>query len=471
MTGCSKFLEVTPRATVSDDKLFQDEAGFVQALNGVYAAMGSRELYGDNISMGYLSAAAKNYNITATSHRLHKATIFNYENASQIKSIWEKSYNAIATLNNILERMEERKVVFSENNYNHIRGEVLAIRAYLHFDLYRMFGKNYQSHPTAKAVPYRTVYDLKTKVPSTAKEVVELALEDLNQAEKLLSADEIVGGKEMNRRYRLNYYAVLGLKARIYNYIHDGANAVKYALQVVDSKKFPFVQKTVLETANEGRKDRVFTSELVFGLRTKDIGKWADGSIDTKAGVYFRYSNSGTLNYTLTQTEGNYSLLFEKAANPGDYRYVYLFEQDKKTTGAGTTKYPSKYWQTWVQASGEISLDRKDQTVPLIRITEMYYILANNASSISEALGYLNTVRENRGITKVLTTNEVAHEGLLRDEITKEYQKEFYAEGQTFFWYKQIGATSIKLYAGTVVPENYVFPIPEGELEFNQNYD
>lgn len=470
MSGCQKFLDVTPRATVSDEKLFQDESGFEQAMNGVYHAISSQTLYGDNLTLGYLSALAKNYTIANTSHRFFRTNTFNYENEGRIANIWNSTYSAIAALNNILSQIDKRKNIFSGDNYAIIKGEALALRAFLHFDLFRLYGQRYQSNPDAKAIPYRTAYTLKVKAAHTSRQVIDSALNDLSLAEALLAVDPIRTQQDIYRKYRMNYYAVLGLKARIYNLTGEAANAVKYANMVIDSNLFPFIEQSAISATSPGRKDRLFTPELVFALRVKDIGNWADGSTGTST-IYFRYSISGLLNYTLTTTEANYRDLFEGATNPTDYRYQHLFETDDLSTNGGSQKYPSKYWQTWTAASGESSRDRKDRTVPLIRLTEMYYILANQAPTIQNALAHLNTVRQNRGIINELTVVDIDDESLLLDEITKEYQKEFYAEGQTFFWYKQIGATSIKFHAGPVVPENYIFPIPLTELEYNPSYD
>lgn len=466
LTGCEKFLENTPRASISDEKLFQDEAGFEQALNGVYSALAGQKLYGDNLSMGYLSALAKNYSITASSHRFFLTNTFNYENSSRVNDVWSESYKSIAALNNILSQIDSKKSIFTSDNYRLIKGEALALRAYLHFDLFRLFGKSYRTNPDALAIPYRTEFALAVKKANTGKEVVDMALADLTLSEELLTIDP-VSKEDSYRRYRLNYYATIALKARIFNYIGQENDASKYANLVIEANKFPFVQEGDIITGNQARKDRLFTSELVFALRVKDIANWAEGA--TSSTNYFRQSVSGPLNYTLTTSESNYRDLFEGALYPNDIRYKYLFEVDDKSSSGGTEKYPSKYWQTWQQAAGEISRDRMDQTVPLIRVSEMYYILANSAPSVGEALGYLNIVRRNRGVDIDLLATNIDELQLL-DEITKEYQKEFYAEGQTFFWYKQIGAENIKFYVPTVMPENYIFPIPVDELEYNPSY-
>lgn len=46
-----------------------------------------------------------------------------------------------------------------------------------------------------------------------------------------------------------------------------------------------------------------------------------------------------------------------------------------------------------------------------------------------KALEYLNEVRRHRGIVSDLTNTAT-----LRDEVTKEYAKEFLAEGQLFYY-------------------------------------
>ncbi len=185
--GCKKFLAVTPKTSVADEALFGNETGFQQALTGVYVSLASQNLYGDNLTMSYLSALAKNYNITSIeTSGLYLTNTFNYQNATQVSSIWSEAYTAIATLNNILSHIDSKKSVFSGDNYSLIKGEVLGLRAYLHFDLLRLYGKNYSTSADSKSIPYRTEFNLANKVPNTHKEVVAQALKDLDEAETLL---------------------------------------------------------------------------------------------------------------------------------------------------------------------------------------------------------------------------------------------------------------------------------------------
>ena len=68
---------------------------------------------------------------------------------------------------------------------------------------------------------------------------------------------------------------------------------------------------------------------------------------------------------------------------------------------------------------------------PLLRISEMYYIAAETEMDPNLALGYLNTVRFNRGLADLQPGTDI------NAELLKEYQKEFFGEGQLFFYYKR----------------------------------
>jgi hypothetical protein len=102
--------------------------------------------------------------------------------------------------------------------------------------------------------------------------------------------------------------------------------------------------------------------------------------------------------------------------------------------------------------------------VPLIRLSEMYYIAAESASDTKEKVRMLNSVRANRGLkalAETLTETEIA------TEIFKEYKKEFYQEGQLFFYYKRLNKSQIDGYASPATATIYVLPKPNDENEFN----
>jgi len=453
--SCKKFLNVEPKTSLSDSQLFSSEQGFQQALNGVYAQLASRNLYGDKMTMGFMSALAQNYALTTGSIDLIETVKLNYtspEVQNHVSNIWSTAYSAIAGVNKILANAEEHKQVFTDQNYGLIRGEALALRAFLHFDLLRLFGKEYGAGANLKAIPYKIDVSQNANVPVTTAEVAKFALADLKQAEDLLkNIDPIVTLGTLSRKNKLNYYAVKALEARIRLYIDDKAGAAAAANIVINSNKYTFVtpaQASALSTTTTTR-DRLYFNEQIFMVRVRDMVNWTE--------IYFRFN--GATNMKLTRSLSNFNTLYEVPGTglTADIRYNYRIEDD------GGNKFPSKYWQT---TSSVLDSTRIDQYVPAIRLSEMYYILAETAENPAVAIPYLNTVRRNRGLTNLVAGTPAA----LRTEITKEHEKEFYAEGQLFFYYKRIKATTMRFRSTAMTAAQYVLPIPDAELEFNPNY-
>lgn len=453
LTSCKKYLDVNPKSTLSEEQMFESEIGFQQALTGVYSQMASRDLYGDNLSMGFVSALAQNYAVSGAGAPFVQARALNYTSAEVMgytSAIWNSSYSAIAGLNKVIENTQEKRNVLSDQTHALIRGEALGLRAYLHFELLRMFGPEFTTGATAKAVPYKTKVDQLTVVPSTTEEVVRLALADLTEAAALLKERDPIVFNKASRRSKMNYYAVKGLEARIRLYSGDKAGAMLAAQVVTSSGKFPFVTVAAASAA-AGSRDRLYLPEEVFMIRVRDISKWADPG-------YFRFRISA--NYTLTRTAANFITLYETNAGGGtDIRSQYRIESDQNIS------FPSKFWQTY--SFNNLDTNRLDQHVPLIRLSEMYYIMAEAAATPAEGVGYLNTVRQNRVLAPLSST---ISQTLLNTEITKEYQKEFYAEGQLFYYYKRRKMVRMQFLSEDLPISKYQLPVPDSEKEYNPNY-
>ena len=48
LSSCDSYLEVNPSAEIDGDNLFENEAGFQNALNGIYQLCSESSLYGKN---------------------------------------------------------------------------------------------------------------------------------------------------------------------------------------------------------------------------------------------------------------------------------------------------------------------------------------------------------------------------------------------------------------------------------------
>lgn len=458
-TGCKKFLEVDPKSTIGEDQLFSSEIGFQQALTGLYSQMASRDLYGDNLTMGFSSLIAQNYSSTLSGVFSYPTTVaLNFKGTDAalfVNAIWSKGYTTIAAANNILSKIDDKKTSFTENHYALVKGETLGIRAYLHFDLLRLFGANFSTNPTKKAIPFRTELNALSKVPSTVDEVSAAILADLKTAEGLMKdKDPITADK--NRRFRMNYYAIKALQARVYLFRGDKVNAAAAATEVLNAGTFTLIDSKLV-SAPAASRNRTFSTEQIFALRVKDIRNWVE-----TGNAYFRAVSDNRSN--LTRTLSDFQTLYETGSGGGtDIRFANLVEAD------GLVYFCTKYWQTWpLPGNNIVETDRLDQNVSLIRLSEMYYILAETAATPDEGLAFLNKVREKR-VIPVIASGITAQK--LTDEITKEYQKDFYAEGQLFYYYKRKLFNRMQFSTRNLTEASYIVPVPDNELEFNPNYN
>lgn len=457
--SCSKYLNVEPKSSVSEDQMFASELGFEQALSGVYSQLGGQKMYGDRLSLGFVSALAQNYaqrNVGAPYYQTKALNFDTDEVRKSLLDIWSSTYNAIAGLNKIIDKTEGNRSVLSSNGYKRIRGEALAMRAYLHFDLFRLFGPEYQTGKSEKAIPYETQIDAYANVPSTSEAFCQFVLEDIKAASQLLKTVDPILFKEteMNmRRIKMNYYAVKGLEARVQMYVGDKQAAASAAQEVVDGAKFPFVGiATVNAAANV--KDRLFMPELVFAIRSTSILNWTER--------YFK-AYGGNAGFGLTRTATELNTIYENSAT--DIRRLYLFQEDNSVL------FPSKFWQTYVPLTGEsgTSSNRKDQIIPLIRISEMYYILAETAITPAQGAALLNKVIGARAASKLAEGQPITG-AFLEAEIQKEYHKEFYGEGQFFFYLKRKNAKRLPFMTVDVPSTIFKLPIPDSEMEYNPTY-
>ncbi|MDR0544661.1 MAG: RagB/SusD family nutrient uptake outer membrane protein [Odoribacteraceae bacterium] len=454
-SACSDWLEVLPKSRVLANKHFDTEQGYADQLTGVYTRMTSAALFGQELTFGLREVLAQNYNLDV-SGSYYRAAQYDYADAgvkARITNAWSEAYTAIANLNLMLEYMEEiNPAKFSGDNYAIYKGEALGLRAFLHFELLRMFAPAPASNPGAPAIPYVTEYATSVTPLSTVSQALDLVIADLNAAVELLKSDPLCLASSGDaylerpaRARRFNYYAARATLARAYLWRGDLENARVHAEVVIDDACFSWVHYTAAMAANINERDAIYKNEHIFRL---DIVKMEDvvkPYVTATAGV-------NKLSPSEVQMDNIYEV--SAAALGMDYRYVYHYAYD------GSERYHSKFWQPEGGTYNDM--------MPLARLSEMYYIAAEawvERDSIVRAVGLLNTVRDARGLSnyplaETLTPLQV------KEEIYKEYRKETLGEGQLFYYYKRLNYPVIP---GSARPGNdaiYVFPLPDNEVEF-----
>ena len=151
MTSCSGWLDVKPKKTVEEEELFSREIGFKEALTAAYIKMANTNLYAKNLSYGFIDILGQRYENGKGTDTYQDELYYTFpsKKTEEFTSvIWGKMYNIIADLNNLLYWVDKNKTVFTTPDYYEIiKGEALGLRAFLHFDLLRMYGPIYKEHP------------------------------------------------------------------------------------------------------------------------------------------------------------------------------------------------------------------------------------------------------------------------------------------------------------------------------------
>jgi hypothetical protein len=454
--GCKKWLDVSPKTEIREGVLLSDEQGFKDALNGVYTLLGGANTYGTNLTMGVLDGMAQRYNASATTHIFYYPARYDYTATSSknyIAGIWGGLYTGVANLNNVLTQVDNKQAVFAGTSYNVVKGEALALRALLHFDLLRLFGVAPVVDGSRKSIPYVTRFGVSVYPLLSVNAVIDSCLKDLADAAQLLGVDKKVRLENTEdpflsyTRNHMNYWAVKGLQARIYLYRGDNANALSAAQEVISNQaaNFPFINSAA--AAASINRDRTYSTEHLFALNVFKLK-------DITEPLTKNAPSNGTP--TLVHTTSNINTLYESTSGgSSDMRYVYLF------TPFGTSQASTKYWQD------DLNAESLKGNIPIIRLSEMYYIAAEAASTPADGVAYLNTVRNNRGLVSLATTISAIS---LQTEILKEYKKEFYAEGQLFYYFKRKNAARIDGSTINMTDATYVFPLPENEIEFANRF-
>jgi len=468
LSACNDWLTVQPEASVSKEELFRTEEGFFEALNGVYMLCSENSFYGGLFTVEVQEAFAQNYSYRVQDYTNFLYTsLFDFTNQTvkgRNSTIWTNAYRAIVNINLILENIDNKKDIFHEGMYELVKGEALALRAFIHFDMLRFYANPYNQGSSEKTIPYVTTYSNMVTPLSTGKEITDFALEDLKTAKQLLSAvdpilDEnyIVGYPTdarslsneqdatlflQNRRHRINYYAVCGTLARVYLYVKDYNNALSNAREVIDAAKFPWVDPDIF-LAEEISRDRLMYPELIFS--------WYIERLEVQ--MRNRYSNV-TTGFFISNDHAR--IIYEVASvGAEDYRFKGWLLRASTETSFQIVKYLRNRREDG---------NRHYLVAPALRLSEMYYIAAESVYGTNPALAwqYLNEVRFHRGIDTPLDGSYN-----FTNELLKEYRKETYGEGQAFYAYKRLGQNIISETGMVFLPSDIApIPLPEDEIEF-----
>ena len=456
ITACNDWLEVAPQAEKEEAEMFEKEVGFRNVLIGAYIRMKSNNLYGEDLTYGSIEMLAQHWTNTDDLGKYLKA--YNYEQSvveTKINSFYGNLYKVIADVNGLLNNIDARKEMFEGNNFEIIKGEALAIRAFCHFDVLRLFGPIPTNLPEGTILPYVTTVSIVPNRLVSYNDFTTKLLADLDEAERCLEGNDPIltaSIKELStvevaqddnflcdRQMRMNYYAVCALKARVQLWLGNKNEALKYAQKVIDAKdpngNVMFRLGSATDCANG---DLIFSSEHIFNLNVYNLSDFKISAANTF------YTNSTALKYFWASetTDIRRGKMWKEVYD--NYWWTYYYYMTKYTQA---TNMP-----VWAKNS-----------IPLFRLAEMY-LIAMECGSIQNANDLYKEVCIARDITPVTfgSTEE------LSETLILEYNREFYGEGQAFYAYKRLGRS--KIFGTSTVGSAliYVLPLPKAESLYIQ---
>ena len=459
-TACNDFLNITPEGQIKRNELLETSEGVEDALYGAYSQLRGLSLYGQNLSFHTIEVLAQTFScpLNATITALAEYDYTNTSVKSVFDAIWTAMYKNISNVNSILEAPLVNKA--TEFPYTIYKGEALGLRAFMHFDLMRLFAEQYTENPAAEGIPYANSFSLNTPDFESLQKNYEHVLADLHEAELLLANEENYHDKSYfmtDRQIHCNLYAVQALLARVYLTMGNKEKAAEYAKKVIEQSPYKLNEKTDIAGDLAGVLSQ---KETLFGIY---YAEWYTKVVKNILQDYY--------DYTSLKLREDIWDIYNRESLGNDYRTntdVYLHEM--KDRGTRLCKLSEYY-----ELNGQPDKRPKELIlgINLIRIPEMYYIMSETLleEDLDAATWYFDCVLESRGMTPLATRQPA--ETVNQDLINLERFKEYIGEGQTFYNLKRQNL-SISVWDDSDNSEKtlpasnsiYVIPIPDSEYEY-----
>ena len=169
-SSCSDWLDVRPSDEIKEEFLFETGNGYRTALNGIYRKLSTQDLYGQNLSWGIVDALGEvhDYDIVSdvgggnAMKKVSKRLFKDIELVPTTDAMWEAAWNIVANCNNLAQQVEGADTTLfykGEEERNMILGEAIGLRAYIQFDLLRLYAPAPSANPGERTfIPYVEEY-------------------------------------------------------------------------------------------------------------------------------------------------------------------------------------------------------------------------------------------------------------------------------------------------------------------------
>lgn len=480
--SCNNWLDVHPKERVLQKDLFDTPEGYRTALNGVYRLMSSQELWGQNLTWGMSSLLAQHYaddygmNLTALQRRI---TNYEWQHADVqaiTESMWKHAYFTLANINNLIQETENREASFfprGEQEKNLILGEMLGLRALLHFEMLRLFAPSPAAGLDVPGVPYVASYPNRQPTRLPMAQVLTKAIDDMTKAAALLqpldteefaqwmakpetrfkSGQSLEGwGEFFNYRgVRLNYYAAQALLARMYQWQGNTQAAYDAAKTVYDAHK----------------------AGIFVWTPTGNL------SATAPANLHHKRWNEILLAFYDQKAYDNYELMTRQALSPQWYP-MFAVKNMAQLFGSETNDYrysgllrSNLYWvyrrSDQTTAAAVDIANYQGPLLTVVRFPEMYHIMIEHLIA-KEEFGSAHTLSAELRLARGTNDSQIPGDntdGAFTDFLVNDMVREGLTEGQVFFMFKRLnrdifnGATNVAM-----TPAKFTPPYPNSETSY-----
>ena len=230
LVSCSEdFLETSPSASISDDKVFTTIEGAKAVIDGVTRDLREYHSYHDQFGVKAIDLVSDLMGEDIVVGRLHW---FRYDYTIDNRGatyrrpnyVWSLFYRAIRNLNEVLAHYDEATNATDEQK-KHVKAQALTLRAFSYFRLIQHFQQTYVGHQTDPGLPIYTEPINEGKPRSTVQQVYDLITSDLDEAITLFTQANI------NRRdiSEIDLSVARGIRARVALVMNDWATAANNA--------------------------------------------------------------------------------------------------------------------------------------------------------------------------------------------------------------------------------------------------
>ena len=478
-TSCNDWLDVKSETEAKEEDIFSKKSGFSSVLTGIYMSLAETDAYGERLTMADAEQLANlwyctGYDYNPGYYYLHKHEYTNDYCKENVKAFYASLFNTITQVNVLLKNLSEKGALFASSPQlkNVIEGEAYAIRAYCQADVLRLFGQLPQGLGNRQvSLPYSYTTAI-TEIPAyyDFEAYVQRLMSDLDAAiERLKTYDpackyslaELSSATSVTlddsylyyRRQRLNYWAVKALRARLNLYLGNATKAHDEALEVINAKAESGNAVCTL-SAESDLTNAYYTlpSECLFSLSKYNVFSYSNSLLLGKSGTQV------TPNQHLVLSQSMLTELFRGTAVASNNRYLKLW--NRQCTSSDGTQYAALCKYYFDTTSGSASAVYQS-LIPMLRLSEMYLIAMECTTDLAEANAlYVTYMRDHNTL---IESDQFATLADVKDEVVKEYRREFIGEGQMFFVYKRLFAKSM-LWADSEMSESdYILPLPDSE--------